>query len=465
MNVSAKTEPATRSATPFFDFERATRSRQRDKEEGEVTTLARHHYHYRKRNESESASSSSTASLTPPMNASLRTSTRRFYPSPLGGRLLNRQDFKAVATRSPSLATSAIYLRRWSSAKDGKNQTGWYAGVGSVPLLLSSGAAVVAMCDKEDQLQEVPSLWSDGIQAEDGVDAVVAEILNDPSIHLSMIPDAIERRIYKSTIQLTLNIFHSLLTSLNGSQLLSHEIRIHHKSADLDRGVLAATIRSSSRLVNDKVLEQVADRLLANRAIDSSFVPDAVERQIYVNCLKVIFRVLLTISQSFCITICGHELRLQLTPMNVDSTAYATAVEQALVTSSLSTIDMKLLRDFALQSGISEETPVELSWWDSLFVSRQFVAQLHTSLYGLLWGVVDDIMAHTNIQILSDQLSFDIVPSTAKVAVSGYEQSNDETPAPAASDGLVGVGSFAVASFGVGVGVGVTLMALLVNKK
>jgi hypothetical protein len=63
----------------------------------------------------------------------------------------------------------------------------------------------------------------------------------------------------------------------------------------------------------------------------------------------MIFRVLVTISQSFCITLYGHELRLQLTPMNIDSTAaYATAVEQALVTSSLSTIDMELLRDFAL---------------------------------------------------------------------------------------------------------------------
>jgi hypothetical protein len=45
---------------------------------------------------------------------------------------------------------------------------------------------------------------------EDDIQDLVDEIMSDPALNLSFIPDALERRIYKSTIQLTLNAFYSL---------------------------------------------------------------------------------------------------------------------------------------------------------------------------------------------------------------------------------------------------------------
>ena len=42
-----------------------------------------------------------------------------------------------------------------------------------------------------------------------------------------------------------------------------------------------------TRNVNVEVLEQVADHMLANPAINSKMLPDNIEKQIYVNCMVV----------------------------------------------------------------------------------------------------------------------------------------------------------------------------------
>jgi hypothetical protein len=43
--------------------------------------------------------------------------------------------------------------------------------------------------------------------------------------------------------------------------------------------------------------------------------------------------------------------------------------------------------------------------------NNDFVAQLHASVYCLILGVMDDLLEHTEIQILlSDRISFDLVP-------------------------------------------------------
>jgi hypothetical protein len=299
-------------------------------------------------------------------------------------------------------------------------------------------------------------LWSDGVSEKD-VEALVTDILGDPTLSISVVPDSIVRHIYKSTIWLTLNLFYSLFASLNGVDLLAHELRLYRhvntQSAPTD-------FAHKSKMINEEVLEKVADRLLANKAINSGLVPDGIERQIYINCLKVVFRVLTVIANSLRMNICGHQFRIVLEPSETQA-----AVEHALeVSSSLSKIDVDRLRQFALNAGIQEQEQNELSWWDSLFFQREMVAQLHASLYGLLLGIMDDLLANTKIQILSDEIGIDIVPASQDKldAIQKDITALNEASSP---DQNGSVGSFALASFAAGVGMGVTVMAVLTNKR
>jgi hypothetical protein len=90
-----------------------------------------------------------------------------------------------------------------------------------------------------------------------------------------------------------------------------------------------------------KILGAVADRLLENPAINLRLLPDAIERQIFVNCLIVIFRVLAYIGNSFRITICGHDIGLE--PHEFEEAAKNAALHTR---SSLSQIDMDGLKEF-----------------------------------------------------------------------------------------------------------------------
>jgi hypothetical protein len=289
---------------------------------------------------------------------------------------------------------------------------------------------------------------------------LVQAILDDPSINLTLVPDAVEAQIYKSTILLTLNLFYRLLGSLDGMPLLAHEVQLSRTSAS--SGTLLKTTKElieESKQINDKVLEQVADRLLANPTINSKLVPDAVERQIYINCLKVVFRVLMVIANSFRITICGHDIRVTLEPAELERSSL-------VASSSLSLVDLRLMADFAREAGIDEESTEGLGWWDRLWFRREIMAHHDTVLYGMILGILDDLMANTKIQILSDDIVMDIVPPRTKPKEKEQQESTSQNGSLSTQEEeSVSVGSFALASFAAGVGMGVAVMALLTSPR
>lgn len=281
------------------------------------------------------------------------------------------------------------------------------------------------------------------------IDEVVAEILRDPEINLSIIPDAIESCIYRSTIQLTLSIIYSILASVDGTDLLSHEIRI--RKLPRDEASDEPIYSKGTRKINDAILEQVADRLLANRAINSLVIPDVIERQIYINCIKIIFRTFTAVLEGFCLSICGHELRMSLSAAEA-----ATRIEQAM--SSLSEIDLELLRQYARDSGVAESTR-EPSWWESLFWQGEFSVQLHASMYGLVLGIVDDILANTKINVLGDTMEFDIVPQSEKGKRDTAAITSSATTETSARGGTSGL--LATTCFAAGVGVGAAIVTVV----
>jgi hypothetical protein len=154
---------------------------------------------------------------------------------------------------------------------------------------------------------------------------------------------------------------------------------------------IAAVAQKSNGMVNDQVLETIAKRLLANRAINNTMVPDVIEIQLYQNCLKVIFRALQILSNSFCINICGHDIRLSIEPSDLEQSALTATASSSSNLRMNSDVDMELLNEFALRRDIPNDGTVELSWLDEVLGRQQFVANLHASLYSLVLGIVDDV--------------------------------------------------------------------------
>jgi hypothetical protein len=328
-------------------------------------------------------------------------------------------------------------------------------------------------------------LWPNGITEKD-VDELVNQCMDDPTINIRAVPDHLERQIYKSTIKLTFNTVYWGLHYLHGVELLGHAVQINRyrqpdgsllPTNESQPSLLLQTSGRFSSSLNELYLEEVADRMLANRNVNMTVVPDFIERQLYVNCLKLVFRVLDMLTASFRVRLCGHEFTIRLQQASTpELTPGAGAADQltilqqsALKVSSgpgLLASDVRsaaIIKSFANYAGVVDDveavTPVarrptnvpsqdnggrsipqvverpsrwqlaqELTssllrertaglWDQVLYITglaahprNAFVQQLHASLYALILGIIDDVLANTEIEVLSDRISFDIRP-------------------------------------------------------
>lgn len=240
------------------------------------------------------------------------------------------------------------------------------------------------------------------------VEDLVQQVIQDPSINIHSLPDSLEVHIYRSTIKVVLDALYHMLGKIHGTQLPStnHELQLKRYSVE-NRATSRKDIRQRYQKrvrdsdINENILQDVAQGLLSNRNINQRFLPDAIEKRLYINCLKLVFRLLEMIADSFKVTVCGHVVRMAISTATVE-----TAMEQAAVT--MADVDSSRLFEMARSVGLEDQ---KQSWWFPR-KKQQFLRTLHASLLGLLLAILDDLMHRTRIELFSDRMVFDIVPSS-----------------------------------------------------
>jgi hypothetical protein len=247
---------------------------------------------------------------------------------------------------------------------------------------------------KTDAVTENPLL--SGVSDRD-IQAFFEQVLADSSMNVKGIPDVLEAELYRMTVRLVLDMVYSSIGAMHGMEFLAgHQIELKRRRETADEAATSLLFFKENSGIDDAILEQVADRLLQNKAVNYTAVPDFVERQIYSNCLKLVFRLLDTLANTFCITICGHELRIYFDPirdnpsMMVDRLAAITTAVAA--PSAKSRINIEVLT--AQLSNTS---------------SSLFQQQVLLSVYTLVLSIIDDVLANSEIKLLYDRVSFDVV--------------------------------------------------------
>lgn len=245
------------------------------------------------------------------------------------------------------------------------------------------------------------------------VEDLVRQVIRDPNINIAAIPDGLETQIYRSTIKIVLHSLYGVLNQIQGARIgnTNHELQLKRISASgavnrrrqtlKDQYTSASTISTN---VRDDVLENIADGLLSNHDINQRFLPDAIEKKLYINCLKLIFRLIEMITSCIKVTVCGHDIQVV-----VSRAAVELAMEHATV--RLVEVDRSKLFEMA-QSVDSLDLPPRKKWWFSR-KKAEFLQTLHASLVALILAIIDDLMHRTCIELLSDRLVLDIVPSSS----------------------------------------------------
>jgi hypothetical protein len=229
------------------------------------------------------------------------------------------------------------------------------------------------------------------------VDALVQQVLADPTMNMTNIPDILEAAIYKQTILTVLDYLYAAVSQLDGMEILvGHVLQLAvRRETDQEATVRGRLVRDQSG-IDEHILEQVADRLLRNQVVNSPVIPDAVERQIYSHCLKLTARLLDTVANTFSMTVCGHSLGMYLEP------AAATMDRVTAAPSSASRIDVKRL---AATMAAADHG------------SDMFTHHVMQSVNAVVLGILDDVLANCEIQLLSDRVSLNVMPTTAVAAV------------------------------------------------
>jgi hypothetical protein len=204
------------------------------------------------------------------------------------------------------------------------------------------------------------------------------------------------------------------------------------------------------------------------------------------------FRILDTLAASFRVTICGHDFAIHISK-SARSEIGRRAVERA--SASMTEIDVAALQEYAARASLPPEQEVDpnntfpatrtysITWqhlkalvWQRVVVKPQqeFAAQLHACLYCLCLGILDDILAHTEIYLYTDKIMLDIV-----AAGNGTQRRHENVTTPASKDAAkipaphddnddtVSFASMAI-PFSIGVGVGATIgavMMALINRR
>ena len=320
-----------------------------------------------------------------------------------------------------AFTTSKAHRGVTAAASSVQNGTNGFAStsVSSLPTTLlaaACGGAVVgsvALCEEPKKLPEStkrpPNPLATGALSEDDVDKLVDSILQDPKMNIQLLPDYLERQIYKSTIQLFLASVYDSIGAIHGTQLLSHEIQlISTKDPQAKEQVLGKL----STDVDEEVLEAVADRLLSDKQVNLPLVPDAIERKLYVNCLKLIFRTLDMLASSLRLSICGHTFGFTVERTTKEELVRQ-AAQRAATSAGLTQVDMEVLKKYASKVGVQDHDATEMNWRQKLFdaPSKEFISQIHAAMYGLILSIIDDLFVNTQLNVLADKIEFDIVPA------------------------------------------------------
>lgn len=315
----------------------------------------------------------------------------------------------------------------------------------------------------EDEGSTPPNPLSSSGLSEEDIDDLVDEILKDPSINISTLPDYLERQIYRSTIRLTLASLYDALGCAHGTELFGHEVLLTRERT-LTKAAKERSLAMMRGDVDEKILEDVADRLLANKAINQALIPDAIERKLYLNCLKLVFRILDLFAANFRLTICGHVFGFRVEKSRSDSVVGESALKAS---SSLTEVDLDKLKEYARKVGVEDEFATEMSFFQKIFLKpqKEMVAQMHASLYALCLGIIDDMLANTKMELLADTISFDIAPITRQSQTLssevGKRDGKKSTPKPSSSGSTMA----SLSIFTAGLGVGITVAALLMGSK
>lgn len=129
---------------------------------------------------------------------------------------------------------------------------------------------------------------------EEQISLIVDKMLESEAVNLTIVPDFIEKRLYVNCIMVVFQLLDDLVTG-DGDEVtcMGHALRFSLEKQPLD--LLQRTLKDRPVRhcqIDDAVLNELTDELLADEDVNLQWMPDVIERQIYKSVLRLMIRVM-----------------------------------------------------------------------------------------------------------------------------------------------------------------------------
>jgi len=220
--------------------------------------------------------------------------------------------------------------------------------------------------------------------------------------------DEFQSRLYAHSVKIMLCLVHEGMWSIDGASVFGYQVVLQqlrkHARTRLEREG-GWVEEQHCTMIDRKVLEDFVDSILEEPTLNSPFIPDVIERVVYLNCVIVVFNLIADLSQGVKISFMGHKLTWRFEP--------ETLVENQKPIASSPDLEIPEGLIFALVDEIINDDDINVTWIPDA-IEREF--------YVLITRFIARVVA----QIL-DQMTVTVMGMDAKItltAKSGLEETD-----------------------------------------
>lgn len=281
------------------------------------------------------------------------------------------------------------------------------------------------------------STWTDVFETYHGIEApkphlefvenLIDLLLLDPRFNILVLPDYLEKQIYRSVIYMLLETLMSSVWNLNGLRLLHHEIELELIYDNIPISI------SNLETVDIRAIESLIDELLKDNTINIAWLPDSIEKSLYTTILFLIFTVIEVIASSIEINLIGHALRLSFGPngegfeklhekfkstlSNAQSPSSRSQAWRSTTTKETPAKRIQLIEEIAekaIEDGKRErEKQINSDEQQTGYSYMPYVAEkaLYVTIYSMILCVVEEVFDSMHVRILGDLVLLKLVPA------------------------------------------------------
>lgn len=156
----------------------------------------------------------------------------------------------------------------------------------------------------------------------DALDNILEVYLADDMIDIPLVPEFIERRVYRTVLEASLDALRGrLVAGTCAPQIFGHTVRFEMSPAVEQ---MVGSVEEAHALVNRdekqraehrRVVDEFVQRFVDNENIACiGILPDALERRVYANVIKMAMGIVQDVLHTSKVGFLGHEMQFRLVP-------------------------------------------------------------------------------------------------------------------------------------------------------